>query len=124
MKQIEADIQLSDWSADSEALMQIRKTVFIEEQQVPKDMEWDGLDASCFHFIARYQVQPIATARMKPDGQIGRMAVLKAYRNSGVGSSVLKTVIQHAKQLGLKKVYLHAQVSVIKFYLRHGFEFL
>jgi len=102
--------------------MQLRKTVFIEEQHVPQDLEWDGLDGNCIHFIAHHQSQAIATARMKPDGHIGRMAVLKPYRNNGVGSSLLTAAIQLAKTRGLKKVYLHAQVTVIGFYQKHGFE--
>jgi len=102
--------------------MQIRKTVFIEEQHVPKDMEWDGLDNNCAHFIVRHQSQAIATARLKSDGHIGRMAVLKPYRNSGVGSSLLAAAIEHARKLGLKKVYLHAQLSATDFYQKHGFE--
>ena len=84
-------------------------------------MEWDEHDDSSTHFLATLDNKVIATARLKTDGQIGRMAVLAEYRNKGIGSKLLQFVLQTARQQKLKKIYLHAQLSAIAFYKKHGF---
>lgn len=115
------DIQVVDWHGRRDALQSIRKTVFIDEQHVPKELEWDGLDGECTQFLATSGSTPVATARLMPNGQIGRMAVLKEYRGKGIGSRLLATVLEQAQRAGHRQVFLHAQVSVIGFYERHGF---
>ncbi len=114
-------IQVVDWHDQRDALQAIRKTVFIEEQHVPKDLEWDGKDAVCTQFLASIDTRPVATARLTPEGQIGRMAVLKEFRARGIGSRLLAAVIGQAEKAGHAQVFLHAQVSVIGFYERYGF---
>ncbi len=115
------NIHIADWNAERNSLVKIRRQVFIEEQNVPEDMEWDEHDSSSTHFLATLDNKVIATARLKTDGQIGRMAVLAEYRNKGIGSKLLKFVLLTAKQQKQKNVYLHAQVSAIPFYKKHGF---
>ena len=115
------EIQIVDWHDRQEALKAIRKSVFIDEQHVPKDLEWDGRDTECTQFLLTADTAPVATARLTPEGQIGRMAVLKDFRGKGFGSRLLAAVIEQAKHAGHKQVFLRAQVSVIEFYLRHGF---
>ena len=114
-------IRIADWHTDNDNLTQIRRRVFIEEQNVPENMEWDEYDDSATHFLATLDNKVIATARLKTDGQIGRMAVLAEYRNKGIGSKLLQFVVLTAKQQKLKNIYLHAQVSAISFYEKHGF---
>ncbi|MFV9614737.1 MAG: GNAT family N-acetyltransferase [Gammaproteobacteria bacterium] len=114
-------IRIADWHTDKDSLAQIRRRVFIEEQNVPEDMEWDEYDNSSIHFIATHKDKVIACARLKTDGQIGRMAVLAEYRNKGIGSKLLQIVLQTARQQKQKNIYLHAQVSAIPFYKKHGF---
>ena len=114
-------IRIADWHTDKHSLAQIRRRVFIEEQNVPEDMEWDEHDNSSIHFIATHKDKVIACARLKTDGQIGRMAVLAEYRNKGIGSKLLQFVLLTAKQQKQKSIYLHAQVSAIAFYKKHGF---
>ena len=76
-------IAIVTW-ADAEAeLSTIRRTVFIEEQQVPEELEWDGEDEAALHVLVHENGQPIACGRMLSDGHIGRMAVLKDYRGRG-----------------------------------------
>lgn len=113
--------EVANWPDKSGQIENIRRQVFIEEQNVPAELEWDGLDEKCTHFIVRHGSQAIATARLKPDGQIGRMAVLKDHRSRGVGSMLLSAVLTHAREMKFNSVYLHAQVQVIDFYTRHGF---
>ena len=115
------DIQVVDWHEKQDALKAIRKSVFIDEQHVPKDLEWDGQDDDCTHFLASVNATPVATARLTSKGQIGRMAVLREYRGIGIGSSLLASVIDQARLSGFKQVFLHAQVNVIGFYEKYGF---
>lgn len=114
-------IRIADYKKDQTELATIRRLVFIEEQHVPEELEWDECDTSCTHFIVTMDNVAIATARLKPDGQIGRMAVLAEYRNQGIGNKLLEFVLHHAASLGLRQVYLHAQVSAISFYESQGF---
>jgi predicted GNAT family N-acyltransferase len=112
---------VADWSIDRDALRNIRYPVFIEEQQVPVELEWDEYDDSATHFIASRDGEAIACARLKSDGQIGRMAVLKEYRSQGIGQQLLRFVLQTAANNNMNKVYMHAQVSAIPFYEKQGF---
>ncbi len=114
-------IRIADWDNDKDSLARIRRRVFIEEQNVPEDMEWDEYDDSATHFLASLDNRVIATARLKTDGQIGRMAVLAEYRNKGIGSELLHFILLTARHQKLKKAYLHAQVSAVPFYKKHGF---
>lgn len=121
MKPADYDVETVDWETGTTELKAIRQAVFIDEQHVPANLEWDELDSDCIHFIVRLDSQAVATARLKPDGQIGRMAVLKTHRNLGVGSKLLTAVLSYASKTSLKHVYLHAQVQVVGFYQKFGF---
>lgn len=118
-------IRLADWTSDKEELSDIRRLVFIEEQNVPQELEWDEFDDSCLHFLAFLDNKAIACARLKTDGQIGRMAVLKPYRKLGIGMQLLKYVMHTAEnspQITQEKLYLHAQASAVAFYEKQGFK--
>lgn len=117
------DIQFitSNWKQNHHELIQVRTRVFIEEQQVPDELEWDEFDQQSTHFLAFHNNKPIATARLKPDGQIGRMAVMKDYRNKGVGTELLTAVLLLAKDSGYSMVYLHAQKQAVSFYRKFNF---
>ena len=109
------------WATHADALMRVRRAVFIEEQGVSEREELDGEDASSQHFLATDgQGRPIGTARLMPSGQVGRMAVLPAWRRRQVGASLLGLAMEAAKRQGLS-VFLHAQVSAQGFYERNGF---
>ena len=115
-------VKLTRWDKDQASLSEIRRRVFIEEQHVPEGLEWDDDDKSCVHVLVTDNSTPIATGRIKMDGHIGRMAVLKDYRDKGIGSAVLKALIDFSKTLKMKSVYLHAQITAIPFYEKHGFK--
>ena len=115
-------IQTTSWQKDKAALSHIRREVFIEEQNVPEELEWDEFDNTCIHILATdANNNPVACGRIKPDGHIGRMAVLKEHRNTGIGSDILKQLLDSAHDMKLKKVYLHAQITAIPFYEKQGF---
>lgn len=112
---------VTNWQDQQEALSRIRRKVFIEEQQVPEELEWDEDDPLSRHVLALDHDTPVACGRIKPDGHIGRMAVLPNRRHQGIGTGVLNTLLDIARQQQLGEVYLHAQVSAIPFYERLGF---
>lgn len=102
--------------------MQVREQVFIEEQNVPVALEWDGKDNEAIQVLARDENNhPIATARMLDTGQIGRMAVLPEWRKKGIGSAMLIRLISQAQRLNYPKVFVHAQTTAVSFYERFGF---
>ena len=114
-------IHIASWQNDKEVLAKIRRHIFIEEQNVPEELEWDEHDNSSTHFFVTSDDRVIAVARLKTDGQIGRMGVLAEYRRQGIGSKLLNFVLQLAASRNLDKVYLHAQTQAIAFYQEHGF---
>lgn len=116
-------VREASWSADRAALSEIRTAVFIEEQGVPPELEWDGFDDECVHALALTEgSEPIGCARLLPDGNIGRMAVRKGWRGKGAGSALLGVLLSKAVEHELDRVYVHAQTYVKKFYQQHGFK--
>lgn len=111
-----------DWASHGSRLRAVREKVFIEEQGVDREIEWDGLDETASHFIALDESgQAVGTARLLPDGQIGRMAVLRERRGQHIGRRLLDTAIEHAKEKALTRVFLHAQTDAVGFYQKAGF---
>jgi predicted GNAT family N-acyltransferase len=112
----------ADWNAHRDALRAIRRIVFIEEQGVPEALEWDELDEHCRHVLAlAADGRAIGTGRLTPDGRIGRMAVLREWRDRGVGSAILQYLLLQARKAGHATAQLHAQTHALPFYARHGF---
>ena len=110
------------WAENAEALMQVRRAVFIDEQHVPEAEELDSEDKTATHFLAADEnANPIGTARLLPSGQIGRMAVLPSWRRRQVGAGLLAAAVAAAAERDLAP-FLHAQVAAIGFYERNGFE--
>ena len=115
-------VRPADWFADREILTALRETVYIREQFVPAELEWDEFDPLSRHVVAAVNGVPIGTARLLPDGHIGRMAVLREWRGQGAGSALLTSLMEMAGALGIQRVRLNAQVQAVPFYLRHGFQ--
>ena len=115
-------IKKADWLQDKTALRAIRERVFIKEQSVPIELEWDQYDDLATHWLALNGSEPVATVRLLRDGHIGRMAVLKQYRGNGVGRQLLQAVIEECRHRQLFNSYLYAQTHAIAFYQRMGFE--
>ncbi|HSQ06393.1 MAG TPA: GNAT family N-acetyltransferase, partial [Chromatiaceae bacterium] len=93
----EFTIRQADWGTDREALRSVRLAVFVQEQGVPEELEWDSVDAGAVHLLGlSAEGTPIATARLLPTGQIGRMAVLPQWRGRGVGTALLREVLSLA----------------------------
>lgn len=115
-------VRQARWPQDEPALRRVRASVFIVEQGVPEQLEWDGRDAQALHLLAETNSDvPIGSARLLPDGRLGRMAVVAAYRGRGVGRALLEQALELAKQQRLGSLTLHAQIQVVPFYRRFGF---
>jgi predicted GNAT family N-acyltransferase len=116
-------IQKVDWASQAQAeLRAIRTEVFIQEQHVPDALEWDNEDAAALHLLVTHMHgQSVACARIINSHKIGRMAVLKPYRNNGIGMALLQYAILECKQLAQPNITLSAQVHVIGFYQNAGF---
>jgi predicted GNAT family N-acyltransferase len=115
-------ILATDWANEAPRLGAIRRAVFIDEQGVPEDLEWDAADAAAAHFLAVDDMgQAIGCARLLPDGSIGRMAVLRGWRRRGVGRAMLEAALCAARAHGHAHVGLSAQTHASAFYARAGF---
>lgn len=90
---------LADWLHADVAAIPIREEVFIKELNKAETDEWDQENEQALHIVASLDGNAIGTARLTPDGTIGHMAVLKSYRNQGVGSAMLERLIQVAKRV-------------------------
>jgi len=124
-KTIAADFRVEHaaWDRDLADLREVREEVFVIEQQVSREEEWDELDALSHHVLARANDGvPIGTGRLTPERKIGRMAVRKPWRGKQVGAALLRTLVERARELGYTEVELHSQVSAIGFYEAFGFE--
>ncbi|MDQ3205253.1 MAG: GNAT family N-acetyltransferase [Pseudomonadota bacterium] len=115
-------VEAVEYLAALPQLRSVREPVFVEEQKVPLELEWDELDPHCHHVLARDgDGAAIGTGRLTPERKIGRMAVLAPWRGRGVGDALLTALMAQARRLGWREISLHAQVSAIAFYARHGF---
>lgn len=114
-------IELMNWDQARAHASPIRFTVFVEEQGVPFAIEIDEHDPLCVHALAFADGKPVGTGRLLPDGHIGRMAVLKEWRNRGIGGLLLNALMERARQRGDRHVMLSAQVGAARFYEAHGF---
>jgi predicted GNAT family N-acyltransferase len=114
-------IELMSWDQARADASPIRFTVFVEEQGVPFEIEIDAHAPLCVHAIAFEDGKPVGTGRLLPDGHIGRMAVLKEWRNRGIGGRLLLKLIEAASLRGDRQVVLSAQINAARFYEAHGF---
>lgn len=118
----EFSVTRAAWPADEAALRAVRTAVFIFEQRVPVELEWDGRDAECGHVLARdASGVAMGTGRLLPEQKIGRMAVLARARGQGVGAAILRELLQMARERGYDSVELSAQTHALGFYVKAGF---
>ena len=112
---------ICDYEPHTDDICAIRYEVFVDEQNVPEELEIDGLDGEAKHVLTFVDEVAIGTGRILSDGHIGRVAVLKNYRGLGIGKSIMKELIKCAQDLSLEKVWLSSQWHAHSFYLDLGF---
>lgn len=117
-------VRRADWAHDRELMQGVREAVFVREQNIPAELEWDeSVDSTCIHVLALDRAnRPIGTGRLKPDGQIGRMAVVAPWRRHGIGRTLLNLLLDAARERNLDAVWLNAQVHTLAFYTGLGFQ--
>ena len=118
-------VEIVKWIDGHAQLKNIREKVFIQEQKVTPELEWDGMDEKAIHFLVFKDEKAIGCARaivIKSQMQLGRMAVLKEYRGQGAGSTLIEKAIVTAKLKQLSGIHISAQCNAINFYVKFGFE--
>ena len=114
-------VRTASYVAEGDAIRRIRDLVFVEEQQVPVEIEHDEDDAVATHVLAFDGSAAIGTGRITADGKIGRMAVLASHRGRGVGGAILEALIAIAEDEGMDTVWCNAQCHALAFYEGFGF---
>lgn len=115
-------VRVGSWAELGDRCAMIRREVFVAEQGVPEDIEMDGKDDDALHVLATLAGRAVGTGRLLADGKIGRMAVLKDCRSAGVGGAMLGLLLEEAREHGVNRVYLNAQVGALRFYEDFGFQ--
>ncbi len=116
-------VRLARWEQDGAAIRTIRNAVFSVEQGISETLDFDGRDHECVHVLAWIgDGESIGTARMLPDGHVGRIAVCKEWRGQGVGTRLTEYLTEVARDRGFAEIHLHSQIQAAEFYSRLGFE--
>lgn len=105
-----------------EAISEVRNMVFIKEQHIDPEIEFDGLDDVAVHALVLFDGKAVGTGRILDDGHIGRIAIIKEFRAKGFGSKIVLSLIDEATNKGYPRVYLGSQKHAIDFYTKLGFE--
>jgi len=115
-------VSLVGWHDGEPLLKSIREAVFIREQGIPAELEWDGSDESCRHALAlSHQGDAIGCGRMQPNGHIGRISVLPQWRKQKVGTAIMEALLDYARAHDYKQVDVDAQTYALPFYRSFGF---
>ena len=118
--------KIAQTDKEKEKCFEIREKVFMDEQKVPAELEWDELDEVSTHFYLTCNDIPVGTVRLavfdSEIGKIGRMAILKEYRRNGFGKVIMENIINYAKQNKIKKLVLASQSYITEFYEKLGFK--
>ncbi|HSV52285.1 MAG TPA: YbgC/FadM family acyl-CoA thioesterase [Burkholderiaceae bacterium] len=122
-----AQVKRGSWAEIGKDASKVRTEVFVQEQRIPMEMEWDAADQTAVHAVAYNRLgQPVATGRLLQHApgvaKIGRMAVNRVLRGSRLGRDILEALAQAARERGDHEIILHAQRSAEGFYRRLGFE--
>lgn len=118
------------WASHEQELRRIRQSVFVNEQSIPEELEFDAEDPEANHVLALNGAgQALGCARLLKSGLIGRVAVLQEARGNGLGASLIETLVGAAQDQAMTRVVLHAQQAAVGFYqklefTRTGVEFM
>ena len=116
-------VRVADFTADFTSLRRVRETVFIDEQRVPRELEFDDRDALCVHVLAFDGDVPVGTGRLDLayGGKVGRVAVVATHRRSGVGTAVMEALHGAARERNQSRLWCNAQLTAVPFYERLGY---
>jgi predicted GNAT family N-acyltransferase len=113
----------ADFTADFASIRLVRETVFIDEQRVPRELEFDERDAFCRHVLAFDGDAPVGTGRLDLGygGKVGRVAIVATHRHSGVGTAVMQRLHAIAREQRQAQLWCNAQLTAVPFYERLGY---
>lgn len=115
-------VSLVCWHDGEPLLRAIREAVFVREQGVPAELEWDEIDATCRHALAlSLKGDAIGCGRILPNGHIGRISVMPQWRKQKVGTAIMEALLNEARARGYKVVDVDAQTHAVPFYESFGF---
>ena len=118
----EFTVHMVSWHDGEPLLRAVREAVFMREQGVSAELEWDGLDEGCRHVLAlNDKGEAIGCGRITQNAHIGRMAVLREWRGRKIGTALLAALLDEACNKAYAEVELSAQVQALPFYRRFGF---
>ncbi|WP_408959528.1 GNAT family N-acetyltransferase [Natrinema sp. 74] len=122
----EFEVRVAETEREREDAFAVRNVVFVEEQGVDEELEYDGRDHAAVHFIAYDGDEPIGAARLREPaddvGKVERVAVLEPCRGEGVGRALMATLEERAATLGFSALKLHSQTRAAGFYRDLGYE--
>ncbi|ADB59442.1 GCN5-related N-acetyltransferase [Haloterrigena turkmenica DSM 5511] len=120
------EVRVADAERAREDAFAVRQTVFVEEQGVDEELEYDAHDETATHFVAYDGDEPVGAARLREYedgvGKVERVAVLESHREDGVGRAVMDAVEVRAREEGLESLKLHSQTRAAGFYRSLGYE--
>ena len=113
----------ADFTADFASIRRVRETVFIDEQRVPRELEFDDRDPLCVHVLVFDGDLAVGTGRLDFDygGKVGRVAVVATHRRSGIGTAVMERLHAIARERKHARLWCHAQLTAVPFYERLGY---
>jgi predicted GNAT family N-acyltransferase len=113
----------ADFTADFASIRLVRERVFIDEQHVPRELEFDERDPLCRHVLAFEGDAPVGTGRLDLHygGKVGRVAVVATHRRRGVGAAVMQRLHTIAREQGQPRLWCHAQLTAVPFYESLGY---
>lgn len=115
-------VSLLCWHDGEPLLRSVREAVFIKEQGVPAELEWDEFDEGCRHALAiSLRGEAVGCGRMLPNGHIGRIAVIQQWRKQKVGTTIMEALLDYARAHDYKQVDVDAQTQALPFYRSFGF---
>ena len=118
------NIRKAENSADFSKLFEARKKVYVDELDVPLELEFDEYDETAFHFVVEVDDFVVGTARLVVlgfDGNIGRVCILKNFRRKGLGTKLIISIIVASMDIGLDRLIVEAKVDALSFYEKIGF---
>ena len=115
--------RVADFTADFKSIRRVRETVFIDEQRVPRELEFDDRDGVCRHVLAFDGNAAVGTGRLDLDygGKVGRVAVVATHRRFGVGTAVMDALHAVARERKQLRLWCNAQLTAVPFYERLGY---
>jgi predicted GNAT family N-acyltransferase len=115
-------LRIATWKELGAGARAVRQAVFVDEQKVPANLEWDDRDDDCVQLLATdSKGNAIGTGRLLDDGAIGRIAILAPHRGRGLGRAIMEALIAEARRRGFTETYLTAQTQATTFYEKLGF---